>query len=80
MTYRVKVPIYWTCHGCGVVEREQQVRERFGDEEVVAWMRCVQADVGVAHAVASPGCVSDRFDLKIPMKSRDSRVGEAVRH
>lgn len=76
----VAVPIFWTCHTCGVVERELRVRERQAGEDVLVWMRCVQVDVSTDHAIASKRCKGYKFDLKIPMQSRDSRIGEAVKH
>lgn len=74
------VPVYWTCQACRTVEREISVPERRPQEDVVVWMRQVQVHVSTAHAIRSRHCRGQTFDLKIPMKSRDSRVGEAVRH
>jgi hypothetical protein len=75
----VTVPVFWTCHDCGLAEQEIGVRERQPDEYVIAWMRSVQVAVRADHAT-SPKCKADRFDLRVPMSSRDSRVGEALRH
>lgn len=74
------VPIFYACHTCGLADREISVRERGAGEDVVMWMRCVQVDVSADHVIASPRCDGGVFDLKIPLKSRDSRVGEALRH
>jgi len=50
------IAILWTCHACGVKERESLPPERRKDQDVVAWMRFVQGWVTAEHELASPGC------------------------
>jgi len=75
----VTVPIFYTCHGCGITDREFRVRERLVNEDVVDWMHYVQDALGFDHQRTSPMCSSGHCDLKIPMANKDARIGEAVR-
>jgi hypothetical protein len=73
------VPVIYTCHSCGISEREIRVRERYTEEDVVLWMDAVQMALGVDHQQMSPGCSSDHCDLKIPLGHKDASIGRMVR-
>lgn len=72
------VAVEYSCTGhCGVAARVVQVRARGPEEDVVAWMRHVQAAVGEDHATLAPFCPQRTADLKIPIpKGEDVRVGD----
>lgn len=78
------IQVLWTCHACGVTERESLPPERRKDQDVVDWMRFVQGWVTAEHELASPGCRGLTFDLKIPVTGNPEndptvRIGEARR-
>jgi hypothetical protein len=74
------VHVFYTCHACGVVEREIHVVARYPGQGVVGWMSAVQAAASADDATTSPSCRSQSCDLKIPLASKDAAIGEAVRH
>lgn len=80
MTPAVTVPVFYSCHGCQIVEREVQVAARKPLQDVVNWVNAVRDSVAADHAVTSPKCDPVAFDLKIPLASKNSRIGEATRH
>jgi hypothetical protein len=80
MNAQVMVPIFYTCHGCGVVERELKVIARNPGQSVIGWMSSVYAAVGADHMATGPQCTSRTCDLKAPLASKSSTIGEAVRH
>lgn len=80
MTPAVTVPVFYTCHGCQIVEREVQVAARKPLQDVVVWVNAVRHAVSADHRVTSPSCEPVEFDLKIPLASKNSRIGEATRH
>lgn len=80
MTAGPTVPVFYTCHACGVVEREIHVVARFPGQGVVGWMSAVQASAAADHATTSPSCRSQTCDLKIPLASKTAALDEAVRH
>jgi hypothetical protein len=75
----ITVAVEYTCYACGIRDRIVNVRERGIDEDILPWMTLVQQDVGDDHARLSPHCTSKKCDLKIPLASKDSRIGEARR-
>lgn len=79
MTEGPTVPVMYTCHECGVKEREVAVRERRPQEDVVDWVHHARTLVGVDHSIVSRRCTSNEVDLKIPMVNKDARIGQATR-
>ena len=69
----------YTCHQCGTVDREIDVRERAKGEDFVHWMKSATASVTQDHKAQSPWCWSDKVDLKIPLASNTAAIGEARR-
>lgn len=79
MTAGPTIGVLYTCHECGVKEREVVVRERGPQEDVCDWVRHARIAVGVDHSIVSRSCNSNECDLKIPMINKDARIGAAVR-
>ena len=72
----VPVIASYTCHRCGIRDRDFSVRERREDEDALAWMNVVQIALGIDHGNTSPFCTAQKVDLKIPIANR---LGEARR-
>lgn len=79
MTDGPTVKAEYSCRSCGLHWRVFEGRERGPQEDVVAWVEVVQQAMGADHREASPWCTGETCDLKIPLPSKDARIGAAYR-
>jgi hypothetical protein len=74
-----EITVKYSCHLCGIVKREVQVRAR-GDEDVVQWLEqvCI-SDLVKDHSSVSPECrPSELKDIMIPVSGSD-KIGGVVK-
>jgi hypothetical protein len=73
------VRVHYSCHSCGIIDREIEVPAR-GPEDVLQWLEKVCAVVISAdHLRTSPDCrAREMQNLKIPIGS-DDRVGSIIK-
>lgn len=69
------ITVYFTCKKCGLTNRPALVRERYANEDVIAFTHAVAAQVKITHSVLSPVCSAREVDLKMPVTAA-GRVGE----
>lgn len=72
--------LMYSCHECGVEEREIEVLERTPGENICAWVKHVAERAAIDHSHISPDCLSEHVDLKIPVPpGDDAYIGQAQR-
>jgi C4-type Zn-finger protein len=70
----------YSCHKCGLKDREVTVRERYAGEEVMSWVNHTVALIAADHAKVSPRCrITSLSEIKIPVPAGTSVVGRAPR-
>jgi hypothetical protein len=64
---------YYTCHRCGMIDVEFEVRDRGPNEDVLVWLEAVKIAMDIKHARTAPLCNAPYVDLKIPIQA--PRIG-----
>lgn len=57
-----------------VKDRVVNVGARRADQDAAEWMSAIRVEISFDHAMTSPDCEADRFDVMIPIAG--DRVGE----
>lgn len=63
--------VRYTCHACGVAERQVIVKARDPETVVTAWVESVAWEAGRDHAATSPDCPERKIDILIPVQDAD---------
>lgn len=72
-----RLTVFYSCDGCGLVDRAVSVGAR-GDEDVVSWMKWITTEIAFDHGIASPTCRASKVKhVKIPLPDGAERIGEA---
>lgn len=74
------VEVLYSCYGCATRSRPVRMRERIDSERLTDWIRLAQGVIAADHAVSSPSCQCEAFDLMVhaPPGGR-GLIGKAVR-
>jgi len=72
---RMRFPVFFTCHQCGLKKVKVEVDARRVDQDIMAWMEIVRAACGVRHSSLSPFCTEVKCDLLIPAPEGAGKVG-----
>lgn len=70
----------YTCHQCGIRQKNVEVRARKATESVVEWMFDIRLFISMDHRKTSPLCTSESMDLMIPIADQNKPLGTAVLH
>ena len=73
------VLIQYDCHYCKTKGATVEVPERFPEENVISWVDLVRALVHRHHRHYQAHCASSTVDLKIPLPTKESYIGQAGR-
>ena len=74
------VVVMYSCHPCGLKDREVTVRERGSEEDIIAWVNHVAVKMAEDHSKLKPRCrINSLSEMKIPLPAGSSVLGRVPR-